>query len=114
MDFNTFYKNFRKAPEYDLLIETKCNINQLKQMTSRELVAIFYANELWEHKLKAKQIVKFFDKRFHKLILDSLIPRMKPEGIAVAWLSIKDYYKKAEEWNSKHPIVQNLYPHRKI
>lgn len=114
MEFNTFYKKFRKCPEYDILIETKNEICDLKKMTSRELVAIFYANELWEHKVKAGQIIKYFDKQYHKIVLESLIPRMKPEKVAVAWNSIKKLYFETEKWNQDHPIIQDVYPSRKL
>lgn len=117
MDFNKFYKKFRNTPEYDLLIEGKNESVELSVFKTKELVAIFYANELYDCKLNVKQILTFFDKQYHLYIINSLVPRMKPPKIAVAWMSIKKTLRDIEKHNSKindRPYYDNIYPSRII
>ena len=60
MDFNKFVRKMRGTPEYDILLEAKEEQNL--PLTSKEYLAVFYANDLFDNKFKLPQILKLFPK----------------------------------------------------
>lgn len=90
MEFNTFYKLMRKSPQYDTLLESKEKDDYLKILKSREFFALMYANDLYDNKLKIKDILKLFEPPLHKVVVFSLGERLKAQQkrkLTVAWIN---------------------------
>ncbi|MCP4164166.1 MAG: hypothetical protein GY760_29245 [Deltaproteobacteria bacterium] len=96
MEFNKFVKKIRTTNEYDEIIEAKP-----KDLTSREFLALFYANDLYDNDYKLKQILKLFPKEYWSLVGETLRERIKPKGIKVAWTMLASWILIAETYNKK-------------
>ena len=80
MEFNNFYKLMRKSPQYDKILESKENDFMLRLLTSREVFAIFYSNDLYDNKYTLCQILKLYNNtKLKRLVKDSLMERIKAQ-----------------------------------
>lgn len=114
MEFNKFLAKMRKTPEYDILLEAK--EKQELALTSKEFIAIFYANDLWDQGYKMVQILKLFPKEYWKVVGETLRGRIKPEGICVAWKQAQTWIKIVEKYNEVYvddkDYLERYYPCR--
>ena len=97
MNFNKFVKKMRDTPEYDILLEAKEEQNL--PLTSKEYLAVFYANDLFDNKFKLPQILKLFPKEYWTIVGETLRGRIKPEGICVAWRNVGVWCNIADKYN---------------
>ena len=114
MEFPRFLAKMRKTPEYDILLEAK--EKQELALTSKEFIAIFYANDLWENGYKLPQILKLFPKEYWKVVGETLRGRIKPEGICVAWKQAETWLKIVDKYNEAYvddtEYLERYYPCR--
>ena len=110
MEFNKFVRCMRKSPDYDKLMEEK-----IGNVTSKELLALCYANDLFDQKYKLSFILKLFPKEYWKLVGETLRRRIKPEKIAIAWNKIQPWLFLVDNYNKTVydlDYLEAYYPRR--
>lgn len=90
MAFNRFLKELRATPEYDMLMEAK--EQYAFKMTSREYCSMLWIHDMFEHKVKVKEMRKLVPQEYLWILQDILKQRLKPDRVFVDW----------------NPVVMNL------
>ena len=108
MDFNLFYQNIRKTPEYDDLMEHKETEPEFKELTSKGFMAIFYINDLLEQQYRIHEIIKLFpkEKQYQELIKSCFkrnlkFARNKNVRKKIIWDKVCIFVKTIEKYNEK-------------
>lgn len=112
----------RKSPLYDNILESKESDFLLKTLTSREVFAVFYANDLFDNRVVLKDILKLFDNMELKtLVMNTLLERIRmghKKKLVVAWakagvhLRVSDIYNK--QYVNDLDYINNYYPVRSL
>jgi len=96
--FNRFLKQLRATPEYDLLMESK--ENYAFKMTSREFCSMLWIHDMFEQKIKVKDMRKLVPQEYLWILQDILKQRLKPDRVFVDW--------KRVGITLRHSILHNL------
>ena len=83
MAFNRFLKELRATPEYDMLMESK--EQHAFKMTSREFCSMLWIHEMFEKKVKVKEMRKLVPQEYLWILQDILKQRLKPDRVFVDW-----------------------------
>ncbi|MDA0361837.1 MAG: hypothetical protein O3A45_02410 [Proteobacteria bacterium] len=95
---------------------------EFKDLTSKGFMAIFYINDLLDHRYKIHQIIKLFSKDFHELIKEVFQSRLKfsknNQGRKrFVWDKLNIFVKSVEIYNEKivndTDYFETYYPIRK-